>query len=460
MFVDKAYLSVNDANNYFQEKLMEKLMKKVFFALVPIIVIAVLGAMTVACSKQEKLVSTEKTIVQFWGHINEAWNNSHREAIARFNASQNAIEVTASFFPYDIFEAKSRTSFEAGSQRADVLEIWGGWGLDFVSMGALQAVPDYLVSGLIEDCYEPVLGAFKGDDGHLYGIPVEYNIEYGGMLVNKKRFEDLGLKYPETWEEIIDTARKTTIYSQGIWTMRGFDFTTDDTLTTTFLSMILSLGGEYLVNGKFSFVTPEAEKALVTLVDYVKIDKLTNLDSATEALGPDIDGAHFIGMDEAMMVPRGPWAIAVIEEEYGKTYGVDFDYIKFPFYGTIRAFPAETGWSMCVPKGNEAGEAAWRYVEFFFEHDNLMQHNISCAQVPPRKSVVMDPNYALQMPYMAPLLDVLEYGRFIGPFNTDVLKFALRSTFLSLCSDDGRFASAREALAALENQLNTGLGLF
>ena len=435
-------------------------MNRDYYKLTSIIFVVALGAMTIACSAQDEPASNERTIVQFWGHINEAWNNSHRTAIAEFNASQNQIEVTAAFFPYDIFEAKSRTSLEADSQKADVLEIWGGWGLDFVAMGALQAVPEHLIAGLIEDSYEPVLGAFKGEDGNLYGIPVEYNIEYGGMLVNKKRFNELGLNYPVTWEAIIDTARETTRYSQAIWTMRGFDFTTDDTLTTTFLSMILSMGGEYWVNGKFRLVTPEAEKALMTLVNYVKIDKLTNLDSATEALGPDIDGVHFIGMDEAMMVPRGPWAIAVIEEEYGKTFGVDFDYIKFPFYGTIPAFPSETGWSMCVPKDNSSGEAAWKYIEFFFEHDNLLRHNITCAQVPPRKSVVMDPDYVLQMPYMTPLLDILEYGRFIGPFNTDVLKFALRGTYLSLCSDDGRFASAREALAALENQLNAGLGLF
>ena len=433
---------------------MNKNLKKIAV----IVIIPSLLAVTLACGGRNKADNNKKTIIQFWGHFNEVWNNSHREAIAKFNVFQDEAEVEATFFPYDIFEAKSRTSLMSGGPKADILEIWGGWGLDFVAMGVLKAVPDYLIAGLVEDSYEPVLGAFKGNDGSIFGIPVEYNIEYGGMLVNKRRFDALGIKYPETWEAIINVARQTTRYSDVIWTMRGFDFTTDDTLTTTFLSMILSMGGEYWVNGKFRFSTPEAEKALGTLVDYVKIDKLTNLDSATEALGPDIDGAHFIGMDEAMMVPRGPWAIAVIEEEYGKFYGVDFDYIKFPFFGNIPAFPAETGWSMCVPKDNSAGDAAWKYMEFFFEHDNLMRHNINCAQVPPRKSVVTDPGYLLQMPYMAPLLDILECGRFIGPFNTDVLKFVLRGIYLSLCIDDGRFTSVREALSALENQLNAGLG--
>jgi len=402
--------------------------------------------------------SSDKIIVNFWGHINEAWNNSHREVIAKFNASQDEIEVVGTFFPYDEFEAKIQTSLMTGGEGADVYEIWGGWGLDFVDSGTLSEVPADLISDLIEDCYEPVLGAFRDGDKY-YGVPVEFNNEYGGMLVNKPAFEEQGLAYPETWDEIIEVARKTTVRDGEIFEMRGLDFTTDDTLTTTFLSMILSQGGEYWVDGKFNLTTPEAEKALQILVDYVVVDHLTNLDSATEAQGSEIDGAHFLGQDNAMMVPRGPWVISMLDEEYGKEYGVDFEFVKFPFFSTIKAFPAETGWSMCVPKDSKVADAAWQYVEFFLEKENLMQHNINCAQIPPRKSIVEDPAFVEQLPYMAPLLEILDYGVFIGPFNTDVLKIALRGAYISICSDDGTYESVAQALEALEIQLNTDLKL-
>jgi multiple sugar transport system substrate-binding protein len=241
--------------------------------------------------------------------------------------------------------------------------------------------------------------------------------------------------------------------------MRGLDFTTDDTLTTTFLSMILSKGGQYWVNGKFSLTSPEAVEALQVLVDYVAVDRLCNTDSATSAQGEEIDGAHFLGRDEAMMVPRGPWVIALLDEEYGKEYGVDFDFIKFPFYGSTPAFPSETGWSMCVPKDTKVAEAAWEYVRFFLRPENLIQHNINCAQLPPRKSVATNPQLARELPYMAPLLDILQYGKFIGPFNTDVLKISLRNVYVSLAERDGTYGSVAEALAALERQLNTDLRL-
>ena len=419
------------------------------------------GASTGAGTNQaapDTVSGGSKTTVQFWGHVNEAWNQSHRATIDKFNSSQSDIEVVPTFFPYDDFEAKIQTSLMSGGAGADLYEIWGGWGLDFVDSGTLSQVPDALIADLINDCYEPVLGAFRDGDNY-YGVPVEFNNEYGAMLVNKPRFEELGLSYPVTWDEIIDVARQTSVKNGEVMEMRGLDFTTDDTLTTTFLSMILSTGGEYWVDNKFKLTTTNAEHALQLLVDYVVIDNLTNLDSATGAQGAEIDGAHFLGRDEAMMVPRGPWVISLLEEEYGKKYGVDFDYVKFPFYGPTPAFPAETGWSMCVPKDTKVADAAWTYATFFLDKENLMQHNIKCAQIPPRKSIATDPEFKKQLPYTEPLLDVLDYGRFIGPFNTDVLKLSLRGVFVSLCSNDGTYASVAEALESLETQLNTDLKL-
>lgn len=416
------------------------------------------GAQAPAGNTAANNTAASKATVQFWGHVNEAWNLSHKGIIEKFNASQSDIEVVPTFFPYDDFEAKIQTSLMSGGSGADIYEIWGGWGLDFVASDALSPVPDALISDLINDCYEPVLGAFKGGDKY-YGVPVEFNIEYGAMLVNKPEFERLGIAYPTTWDEIINVARETTVRNGELVEMRGIDFTTDDTLTTTFLSMILSQGGEYWVDGKFKLTTPEAEKALQTLVDYVAVDHLTNLDSATGAQGAEIDGHHFLGRNEAMIVPRGPWVISGLAEDYDKEYGVDFEYIPFPFYSSVKAFPAETGWSLCVPKTTKVADAAWSYVTFFLQKENLMQHNINCAQVPPRKSVVADPEFAKELPYMEPLLGVLEYGRFIGPFNTDVLKISLRNCYVSLCTNDGTYASVSDALAKLEVQLNTDLKL-
>ena len=44
----------------------------------------------------------------------------------------------------------------------------------------------------------------------MYGIPLEYNIEYGGMLVNDTLLKAKGLTVPKTWEELRKTAIEGT----------------------------------------------------------------------------------------------------------------------------------------------------------------------------------------------------------------------------------------------------------
>ena len=422
-----------------------------------VIVVVLLVSFFAACQKKEGgQAASSKTRVEFWGHVNESWNTSHRSIISKYNASQSEIEVVPTFFPYDDFEAKIQTSLMSGGAGADLYEIWGGWALDFIAGGALAEVPSEMIGNLINDCYEPVLGALQGG-GKYYGIPVEFNNEYGGMLVNKPRFENLGIPYPKTWDEVFDVARRTTIRNGNVFEMRGIDFGANDTITTTFLSMILSKGGEYWVNGKLKFTTPEAVDALTTLVNYIVVDHVSNADSAT--LSEGVESWEYIGRDEVMMLPRGPWVIAELDAEYGSEIGVDFDFVAFPFWTSNKVFPAETGWSWCVPKSSKVADAAWKYASFFLEPANLVQHNIACAQLPPRKSVAQNPEYLRQMPFMQPVLDVLQYGKFIGPFNTEVLKVNLSSVYISLVTNDGAYPSVEAALAALENQCNSELRL-
>lgn len=445
-------------------------MKKKISILLVLIMIVTMAA---ACGsggggnseKEEKSGKTENTgdkiKVKFWGHVNEAWNSSYEQLIEEFNASQDEIEVEATFFPYSDFEAKIQTSLLSGGEGADVYEIWGGWALDFIDADTLSPVPSELMDELLEDCYEPVIGAFKGkeDDGTYYGVPREYNIEYGGMIVNKPRFEEEGLAYPKTWDEMIDIAKSVSKSDGDVMEMRGFEFPGSDTLAIDYLSMILSQGGQYLKDGKISLNTPESINAMTALVDYVKNDKITNLDSLTNALGDGLEGQYFIGVDEAMMVPRGPWTVADLEASYGMKYGEDFDYVAQPFYGETKAFPAETGWGMCVPKSSKAADAAWEFVKFVSEPERLMEHNVRCGQVPPRKSVAEDPKLIEQMPYLKELIPCLDYGHFIGDFNTEVLKKDIIQVFISLCNDDGTYTSVEDAVVKLEQQLNKDLKL-
>ncbi|MCL1854693.1 MAG: extracellular solute-binding protein [Clostridia bacterium] len=405
----------------------------------------------------------EPTVVKFWSHHNAAWNSSYEGLIAEFEAANPDVKVEYTIFPYEDFEAKMQTSLIAGDGGADVYEVWGGWMLDFIDAGALCETPEKFVADLRKDAFPPVLGTLQ-KDGKIYGAPVEFNVEYGGLLVNKKLFEENGIAYPATWADVMDIARQVAVKNGEVMEMRGLEYAHLDGLLNNFMAMILQKGAYYVdADGKLDFNTPEAAEAMTELVSYVKDDNVTNLD-VSYAHSEDIDGFDYICMDECYMVTRGPWVIAECIETYGKELGVDIDYIAQPaFYpdsGIPQLWTAETGWSLCVSANTQVADAAWRFVEFLLEPENLVRHNINCAQLPPRASEISDPLYLEMMPYMKPLLDLLPNAQFIGAFNTDVLKEYLVQMYGSLVTDDGKYESVEDALAKLTEDMGKTLKIY
>lgn len=370
--------------------------------------------------------------LKYWTHLETPWNISNDKLIAAFEAENPGIKIEVEAYPYDDFEQKVQTSLLSKSGGADIYELWGGWALEFAPTGVFSPVPDELMTDLLDDCYEPVLGAFEYD-GAYYGVPLEFNAEYGGMLVNKPYFDEHNLAYPTTWDEMITLATENSVSDGDIFEMRGFDFISFDSLPYTWLSMILSSGGSYLEGDVFNFDTQIAKDTLQELVNYVKVNKVTNIDGLT---GSDIENFHWIFLDEALMAPRGIWTIPVGEEEYDVTYGEDFSYIPMPFYGTEKRWAAETGWGLAVNASSEYQEAAWKFVSFCMEPDNLLELNIDRGMIPPRKSVAHNSEYVEAVPYAEPILEVLDGASFVGPINTDVLKESICNMFVDIIQND------------------------
>ena len=406
----------------------------------------------------------EPTVVKFWSHINQAWNASYEELVAEFNAANPDIRVEYTTIPYEELEAKIQTSLMAGDAGADVYEVWGAWMLDLVENGVLSETPESFVAELREDAFAPVLGTLT-KDGKIYGAPVEFNVEYGGLLVNKKLFEENNIAYPTTWAQVLEVGKQVAVQKGETMDMRGLEYAHRDGFLNNFLAMILQKGGHYMnADGKLDFNTPEAAEAMTELVSYIKDGHVTNLDMCyAESL--DIEAHDLLSQDLCYMICRGPWVISECVETYGRVLGGDIDYIPqppfFPDSGIPQLWTAETGWSLCVQKNTQVADAAWRFVEFLYEPENLVRHNIDCAQLPPRASIASDPHYVEMMPYMKPLLDLLPNAQFVGAFNTEVLKdYLTLDVFPALVNDDGTYATVEDALAALTEDLDRTLKIY
>lgn len=385
-----------------------------------------------------------------WAHQNEPWNAAYTDAIAAFEAENEGIHIRLELFPYDEFEAKVQTSLIDGEGGADIYELWGGWALDFTPHNTLMAMPDDFATQIREETYAPTYGALM-NEGKLYGVPLEFNIENGAMLVNLGLLEANGLEVPVTWEELKTTAAAGTVYDGNVFQVKGFDFVNWDSVPYYFLSLILQQGSNYLTeDGKFDVTTEEAKIAFDELAGMVTEDKVTDLEGLTG--GGDLEGYQQLFAGRGMMVPRGPWTISEGVESFGLELGTDFDYVAMPWYGEEHGFASETGWSLAVSASCKEQEAAMKFIQYLYEDEVMLDHNIRCTQIPSKRSLAESAEYQEAMPYTKVLVDILDNAQFIGTFNTDRLKETVNDTFVGYCSGD--YASVDEAMNDLNTKLN------
>lgn len=399
-----------------------------------LVLVMAAGMCLSACSGSSEEDSSSSdggtTTIQFWCHTNEAWNNTYRELFDKFEEENPEYKVEMTDYPYADYNQKIQTSLTPDAEGADLYQMWGGWELDFASTGGLEPLPDDLKETLEEDYFEPTYQAYEYG-GEYYGIPTEFNLEYGGMVVNKPLFEENNLEYPTTWEELRSVSDQLVQSDGSVITMRGFDFIDEDALIYNYLAMILQQGGQYLnEDGSINLATPEGITAMEELKSMVDAG-YTDFSSFSAGVGT----SSYVFEGKGSMASVGSWAISDGEESYDLTIGEDFDYVAVPQYGDEMAFVAESGWGLAVPANAKEKDGAWELVRFLSDPENLKELNLGCQQLPPRKTLAEDQEMMDAMPNTAFLMDILEGGQWIGPYNTTTLKETLTATFRDICEN-------------------------
>ena len=78
-----------------------------------------------------------------------------------------------------------------------------------IETGVLEPLDKYVTDDFdINDFEKPLLDAFKGKDGHIYGFPKDYSTL--ALFYNKKMFKEAGVDVPKTWDELREVAKKLT----------------------------------------------------------------------------------------------------------------------------------------------------------------------------------------------------------------------------------------------------------
>jgi len=394
----------------------------------------------------------EKIELKLWTHQNPSFIAANETIIARFEELHPNVNITIESFPYDVFIQTLQTAIPAGTE-ADIMELFGSWVCNYSDR--LAEMPDYVMTynEAAELFYKaPLDGYYCG--GKLYGLPNEFNIENGAVMVNKALFEEAGLTYPpqwETFEDLLTDAQAMTKTDGDMMSVAGYNFITGDGLTFQLLAGILQRGGEYWKPDGSGMVctTPEAEATLQDMQSWVTDWKVTdpflfNADSNW------VGTSFFVNQSAIGFI--GPWIVPEGRRQFEE---IEFDYVPMPNYaGDEHLFAADAGWGKVVSPNSKNQEMAWEFVKFATSvQENAVDWNVASGTIPALKSAAADPAILEQAPWFEASLKVLDYGRYVGPL-PDRDKFWYEIVYPHVLGVLQESETVEQALQAIESETN------
>jgi multiple sugar transport system substrate-binding protein len=341
------------------------------------------------------LMAAEKANLTYWGVQRDDKTNAYRQAfIDKFKAANPDFDVEVSLFPFTDLLAKQVTGGAAGTL-ADVFEV----PLEIQQRAAAGHIIPIDTYADKEDIKDFLDGAVKDATyrGKLYGIPI-YNAGARLFLVNKDLFEKAGIKkFPETWSEYVEAAKKLTDASQGIYG-GSFDGAGQNTYNNFF--QYLAQAGGSILNKDWTKCTvnrSEGVKALQFWVDLIHKHKVVNPNTANLDFNENI--ALFAAGKIAMLD-----GFARFEAQI-KQINPNIKVGYMSMIGDKKRVAFGSTWNYVIAKNSKHPKEAFELVKVMTSKERMLDEP---AFMPTRKSLLnqgkwkdIDPEIKKNLTYMA-----------------------------------------------------------
>ncbi len=414
----------------------------------PLVLLAVLLTSIGLAAAQEPVT------LKLWAHQESNFNASTQELIDAYEAANPNVTIEMETFEYSLYIQTLQTALPAGDE-ADILALFGSWVCSYSDR--LAPKPDSIDLNPA-DFYDATMGGYICNDT-IYGAPQEFNLEYGGVLVNQSQFEAAGRAYPPnwaTWDEMIADAEALTVRGDdGAMTVAGFHFTNADAIAHFFMSGILQRGGSYVnEDGSYNLDTEESRATLQQMADLVAagvVDPVLFNDSANWG-----GSAFFAGQSAIVLI--GPWATGISADypDFGS-----FGYARMPAIGEDPTFVADSGWGLTASGSSPNSDIAWDFINFAAHNEaNALAWNMQSKTIPALRAIVADEAARTELlsvqPWLENILPNLEFGRFLGSLpDRDLLYYdIIYPTVLDMLQG---VISVEEAATIINEDANAGV---
>lgn len=336
-------------------------------------------------------------------------------AAAAYTESHPDTNITVRAVPFGDLLTTLRTS-GGGAGGATIAGIYDAWLPDLAKDGLVAPVPDALAEEVAANWPAGIVGA-ASIDGTLYGVPNE--IDVYALNYNTALFEEAGIaEPPKTWDEFLAAAEKLTDASKG---QQGFGLINSWAagVIHPFASLLVSNGGDLVVDGQPTLDTPEATETFELYETLIKEGYSDPAMATADAntTGPFLD--NFVSGRTGMIIMANWWESAL---KAGMGEGFE-NVATAPIpVGPSGDIPRSISYSWMTVVNAQASEeeqaAAWEFLAWLNGPDSgpdgasaMADILMSMGILPSRTSDVAAFEEQLGSPFLAGYVEVLENAK-------------------------------------------------
>ncbi len=212
--------------------------------------------------------------ITYWQHSSQAKDNVMKSFAFDFMQANPEINVKMEFIPFADYSTKLISSL-ATNAAPDIMTVESGMISRLVKADAIQAIDESIIpmASIQSDFIAASTEALQVN-GKLYGMPTD--VQTIVLYWNKDLVKAEGLdaeKGPQTWDELLEWAKKLTKYEGGKMVQSGWG---ESGYNPEVQALIAQYGGKVADDaGKFIFAEdPKSVEAIKFLVDTYKVHKV------------------------------------------------------------------------------------------------------------------------------------------------------------------------------------------
>ncbi len=421
--------------------------------------------------------TTTPVTVTVMRNDNPPYVQASDDAFKKYTDAHTNVTITSNTLRYPSLTSTLLADLKTGKETADLIFVPPSWVCTFANQ--LTDVPaDVITLADAKNAFfkAPLDGSTCS--GTLKGLPQEYNLEYGGVVVNLTKYQ---AKHPgamphwSTWADFISDAAMLTEYDGTTPKANGLDIAPDwpQPVKHIFFSQILQRGGTYWAADKktFDFNTQAARDSLTEMVAWLNTshvmypslipDKNTFVTTRLAA------GATGFGWSDptkplSVMGYCGSWGLPNTVGQLASGSTVKYTYAVLPpMAGTEHKFVQNSGFAWVVPKTSKNPKVAWEIAKLLTLDAATARKWTTTGGALPALKANGTADMAASDPVLAQVQPLFEKGEWVGYIPADAIENvegALVSGFFDAVKGPANGGkSIPDALKSMQDTANAAL---